>query len=117
MAGMSCISKLCEPGASTNTARVFGLNSLAMPAPISGIVVARFNAHALEHAVAEIAGRTVDAVGDQDMVAGAGGGEERCGDRRQPGRKQRHAGATLTFEFAQGVFQRFGGRRAAAAIL
>ncbi len=36
MAGMSCISKLCEPGASTKTARVFGLMSLAIPSPISG---------------------------------------------------------------------------------
>jgi hypothetical protein len=36
IAGMSCISKLCEPGASVNTARVFGLNREAMPPPISG---------------------------------------------------------------------------------
>jgi hypothetical protein len=36
MAGMSCISKLCEPGASTTTASVFGCMSAAMPDPISG---------------------------------------------------------------------------------
>ena len=34
MAGMSGISKDCDPGASTSTARVFGLNSSATPAPI-----------------------------------------------------------------------------------
>ncbi len=36
MAGMSCISKLCEPGASTITPIVFGWISFSMPAPISG---------------------------------------------------------------------------------
>ena len=36
MAGMSCISKLCEPGASTTTASVLSRISAAMPAPISG---------------------------------------------------------------------------------
>ena len=36
IAGTSCTSKLCEPGASTSTARVFGLNRSAIPAPSSG---------------------------------------------------------------------------------
>lgn len=36
MAGTSCISKVCEPGASTSTARVFSRISPAMPAPITG---------------------------------------------------------------------------------
>ena len=36
IAGMSGISKVCEPGASTKTARVFGLNSFSRSAPISG---------------------------------------------------------------------------------
>ena len=36
MAGTSCISKLCDPGASTSTARVFGRISSAMPAPTVG---------------------------------------------------------------------------------
>ena len=36
IAGMSCISNESEPGASVNTARVFGLNSFAMSAPRSG---------------------------------------------------------------------------------
>ena len=36
MAGMSCISKLSEPGDSVNTTRVFGRISAAMPPPISG---------------------------------------------------------------------------------
>ena len=36
MAGMSGISNDCEPGASTTTALVFGLNNSAMPAPIDG---------------------------------------------------------------------------------
>ena len=36
IAGTSCISNESEPGASTNTARVFGCISAAMPEPISG---------------------------------------------------------------------------------
>ena len=36
MAGTSCISNESEPGDSTNTARVLGCISAAMPAPISG---------------------------------------------------------------------------------
>ncbi len=36
MAGMSCISKLCEPGASVSTAAVFPRISAAMPAPMVG---------------------------------------------------------------------------------
>jgi hypothetical protein len=36
MAGMSGISKDCDPGASTSTARVFCLNSRSIPRPISG---------------------------------------------------------------------------------
>ena len=36
MAGMSCISKDCEPGASVNTAVVFGRSSASMPAPSAG---------------------------------------------------------------------------------
>jgi hypothetical protein len=36
IAGMSCISNESEPGASVNTARVFGLNSCAISAPTSG---------------------------------------------------------------------------------
>ena len=36
MAGTSCISKLCDPGASTTTARVLGRNRSAMPAPSVG---------------------------------------------------------------------------------
>ena len=36
IAGMSCISKVCEPGASVNTAFVFGRNRSRMPAPTSG---------------------------------------------------------------------------------
>jgi hypothetical protein len=33
---MSGISKDCDPGASTITARVFGLNNVSMAAPIRG---------------------------------------------------------------------------------
>ncbi len=41
------------------------------------IVIRCLDAHALEHAVAEIAGGPVDAVGDQDVVARAGDREQR----------------------------------------
>jgi hypothetical protein len=33
---MSCISKVCEPGASVKTALVLGLNSEAMSPPMAG---------------------------------------------------------------------------------
>jgi len=36
IAGMSGISKDCDPGASSSTALVFGLNNPEMPAPING---------------------------------------------------------------------------------
>jgi hypothetical protein len=36
IAGISGISKDCDPGVSTTTAVVFGLNDPAMPAPIEG---------------------------------------------------------------------------------
>lgn len=36
IAGMSCISKVSEPGDSTTTAVVFARNSFSMPAPARG---------------------------------------------------------------------------------
>ena len=57
IAGMSCISKVSEPGASVNTARVFGLQQRGDAGADQRIVVGRLDAEALEHGVAEIAGR------------------------------------------------------------
>ena len=36
IAGMSCMSRVCEPGASVNTALVSGRSKSEMPAPIAG---------------------------------------------------------------------------------
>ncbi len=51
------------------------------------------------------------------MIAGTRDGKERGRNCRQSGWKQGHACASLAVEFAQGIFQRFGGRRAAPAII
>ncbi len=80
------------------------------------IVIGRFDAQPLEHAVAEVARRPVNAVGDKDMVAGARGGEQGGGDGRKSRREQCDAGAGLAIELAQRIFQCFRGGRAASPI-
>ena len=69
IAGMSCTSKVSEPGDSVNTMRVLGRNSRSMPAPTQRIVVAHVDAEARQVQVAEAARRPVDRVGDQHVVA------------------------------------------------
>jgi hypothetical protein len=81
------------------------------------IVIRRLDAHALEHAVAEVAGRPVHAVGDQDVVAAACDRKQRGRNRRQSRRQQGDAGTTLAFERGERLFERFRGGGAAAAVL
>ena len=60
-AGMSCISKVCEPGASVNTTLVFGFISCGDAGPDERIVIGGLDAEARQHRVAEIARRAIDA--------------------------------------------------------
>ena len=117
MAGMSGISKDCEPGASTSTALVFGLNNPAMPAPIRGIEIAGLDAVAGQQSVAEIPRRAIDVVADQEMIAGLQHRQQCRGDRRQARGRQTDAGALRAFERHQRFLQRLGGRGSAAAVL
>jgi hypothetical protein len=81
------------------------------------IVIGRFNAHALEHAVAERARRPVGAVGDQDVIAGARHRHQRGRDRREAGGQEGDARASLAFDRGERLLQGFGRGRAAAAVL
>ena len=117
IAGMSGISKDCEPGASTSTALVFGLNSCGDAGADQGIEIAGFDAIAGEHAVAEIAGRAVGVVADQQVIAGLQHREQGGGDRRQARGRKADARALRAFERHQRLLQRLGGRGSAAAIL
>ncbi len=117
MAGMSGISKDCEPGASTSTARVFGLNSFSMPRADQRIEIGGLDAIAGQQAVAEIARGPVHIVADQDVVARLAHREQGGRDRRKSGGRKADAGALRPFQRHQRVLQRAGGRRTVAAIL
>ena len=69
MAGTSCISKVCEPGASVKTAVVFGRIRLCDPSADQRVVIGRLDPEALEHAVAENPRGQVGRIGDQQMIA------------------------------------------------
>ena len=81
------------------------------------VVIGGLDAHALERAVAEGAGRPVHAVGDEDVIARTDDRQERGGDRRQPGRQQGDPGAALALERGEGAFQRLRGGGAAPPVL
>ncbi len=86
MVGMSGISNDCEPGASTITALVFGLNSSAMPAPDQRIVIGCLNSVPGKHSVAEISCGPVNVIADEDMIA--------CLQHRQQCRRNRRQAPT-----------------------
>jgi hypothetical protein len=58
----------------------------------------------------------IGTVGDQQVIAGREHRQQRGRDRGETRWQQRDAGAVGPFERAQGAFQRFRGRRAAAAV-
>ena len=70
IAGMSCTSKLCEPGDSVNTTRVVFLMRALIPAADQRVVIGGLDAEPLQHVVAEAPRRPIDAVGDEHIVAG-----------------------------------------------
>ena len=114
MAGMSCMSSVCEPGASVNTALVLGRSRSAMPAPIARIVIGRLDAHPLQHGLGEVACGRIGRVGHQQMVARAERRHQRDPDRGEAGRDEhRSRGAG---DVAPGLGQRVGRRRAVRAI-
>ena len=69
MAGMSCTSKVSEPGDSVNTTVVLVAHERGDIAPDQGVVVRGLDAEAGEHRVAESPGRAIDRVGDEHVVA------------------------------------------------
>ena len=81
------------------------------------IVIAHGDAVAGQDLVAELPGRAVGAVGDEQMVARVHHRQQRRRDRREARRQQGDAGALRSFERQHGRFERFGGRRAAPAVL
>ena len=114
MAGMSCISSDCEPGASVRIARVLSRIRSAMPAPIGGIVIGRLDAERPQHLLGETARRKIGGVRHQQMLAALHRRLQRHRDGGEAGRRQRRAGRAG--DFAPGVGERVGGRRAVRAI-
>src|SRR6185312_14365406 len=81
------------------------------------IVIGRLDSHPLEDAVAKRSRWAVGAVGHKNMVAGLEDRDEGGRDRRQTRRHQHGSRAAFAFQPRQRVFQRFRGRRPAAAVL
>src|SRR5262249_24218585 len=93
---------------------------LEQPSDISAherIVIGCLHTESFEDAIAEIACRPVHAVGDEHVIAGAGGGKQSRRYCCETGWQQGHACAGVAIDLAQGVFERFGGRCAAATIV
>ena len=81
------------------------------------VIIGDRDAEPGENLIAKSPRRAIGAVGDQDVIAGMDDGQEGAGDGREPRRQQRHAGALRSFQVLDGELERFGGRRAAPAIL
>ena len=80
---MSCTSNVSEPGDSVKTMRVFGAELALDRGARERIVVAHLDAEARQMSVAEPPRRSVDRVGDEDVVAGARQREQRQRRRRE----------------------------------
>ena len=81
------------------------------------IVIGGRHAEPGQDLVAESARRSIGAVGDEHMLARAHHRKNRGRNRREPGRKERHARALRPLELLHRLFERFGGRGAAPPIL
>ena len=110
MAGMSCTSKVCEPGNSVNTTLVFLVMSLCDRAADQWVVIGGLDAEPLQHVIAEAPRRPIDAVRDEHLVAGRHESEQRGGDGRQAGRREQRA--VSAFELGDRFFERPHRRRA-----
>ena len=67
---MSCTSNVSDPGDSANTSFVFGRNASRDGCAGQRIVVADVDAEATQVVVAEAPRRTVDGVGDEQVITG-----------------------------------------------
>ena len=81
------------------------------------IEIGGLDAIARQHAIAEIAGRAIGAVGHEDVVAGLKHGQQRRGDRRKAGGHEAHTGAARAFQRHQRLLQCLGRGGAVPAIL
>jgi hypothetical protein len=81
------------------------------------IIIRGLDAEPLEHAVAECPGRAIDAVGNQDVVAGPHHREQRRRDRGEARRQERDARAGRPFDAGERLFEGLRSRGAAAAVL
>ena len=79
MAGMSCTSKVWEPGNSVNTSLVFSDQVLNAGA-YAGVVIGGLDAQPLQHVVAKAARGAIDAIADEHLVTGRDEREEGGGD-------------------------------------
>ena len=94
-----------------------GLEMRGDAGPDQRVEIRGFDPVAGQEPVAEIAGRPIGIVADQQVIPGLEDRQERGRDRREPRRRQRHAGALRPFERLERILQRPGRRRAVAAIL
>ena len=92
-------------------------NQRVDPAADEGIVIGGGDAEPGQDLVAKRPRRSVDAVGDQKMVARPHNRRYRRRNRPQSRRQKRDAGALRPFQLLHGEFERFGRRRAATAVL
>ena len=89
IAGMSCISSDCEPGASVRIARVLARISSAIAGADRRIVVGRLDAERTQYAFGETPRGEIGGVGHQQMIAALQRRLQRHGDRGEA--RGRHA--------------------------
>lgn len=106
MAGISCISKVSEPGASVNTTLVFSRHQVGNAGADERVIIGGFDAKAGQHLVAELARREIGAVGHQQMIAGGEQSRQAAGNGREA--RRRGDGAGTAFQLRHGGFQVHG---------
>ena len=114
IAGTSCISKVSEPGDfEIDRARALAEERLDAGAD-RGVEIDSIDAHPLQHTLRKAAGRGIDAIGHQELVAGLQAGEKRGGYGREARWAEHCAGGALERRHRQ--FERLDGRRPAPPI-
>ena len=92
-----------------------GTHQVGDPGADLRIEIGRLDAEAFEKGIAEPAGRKVDTVGDQHVVARSQERQHRGGDGRQPGRQDH--GTFAAFKRGNRLFERERRRRALTAVV
>src|SRR6185437_12915634 len=72
---------------------------------------------ARQKSIAEMSGRAIDVVADEDVIAGLQHGQQRGGDRRHSRRNEADACALLAFQRRQCILQGPGGRSAVPSVM